>query len=166
MNIRKRAETFSRYVGLELKGRIISQQFTAKGVAEGIGRQPAAFNRWLNGKVEMPLTVFCEACEYIDVDPTRVVEDAYSRLAVEYGERDGELYVTGRDDLVAGGDTVIGVPDATDAPSTGGNLTHLRRRNVVTPGDTIDYVETPDLDSLDYAASRGVRKADEVPWAE
>ncbi|MDR2294728.1 MAG: hypothetical protein LBE05_05940 [Microbacterium sp.] len=41
-----------------------------------------------------------------------------------------------------------------------------REANVVTPADTIDYVETPDLENLDYAASRGTRKADEEPWAE
>lgn len=88
MNIRNRAHLFSVYVGLELKGRITSRGFTAKQVAEGIGRQPAAFNRWLNGKVEIPLTVFCEACELIDIEPSKIVEDAYSRVAFEQGERD------------------------------------------------------------------------------
>lgn len=113
MNIRQRAETFSRYVGLELKGKIVSQQYTAKSVAEAIGRQPAAFNRWLNGKVEMPMTVLCEACEYIDVEPAKVVEDAYARLAVEFGERDGRLYVgDDMDQLIPGGDVVVGRPDA------------------------------------------------------
>lgn len=112
MNIRQRAEVFSRYVGLELKGKIVSQQYTAKAVAEGIGRQPAAFNRWLNGKVELPMSVFCEACEFIDVEPSRLVEDAYSRLAVEFGERDGRLYP--EDDsagMMLGGENVIGRPD-------------------------------------------------------
>jgi transcriptional regulator with XRE-family HTH domain len=117
MNIRQRAETFSRYVGLELKGKITSQEFTAKAVAEGIGRQPAAFNRWLNGKVELPMTVLCEVCEYIDIEPAKVVEDAYARLAVEFGERDGRIY-TGSDfdELVDGGENVIGKPDVP-APS-------------------------------------------------
>lgn len=100
MNIRERAETFSRYVGLELKGKIVSQQFTAKQVAEGIGRQPAAFNRWLNGKVEMPLTVFCEACEFINLDPAPIIDDAYSRMAVEYGERDGHIYTDDDENFV------------------------------------------------------------------
>jgi len=112
MNIRQRAETFSLFVGLELKGKITSQRFTAKAVAEGIGRQPAAFNRWLNGKVEMPMTVLCEACEYIDVEPSKIVEDAYARLAVEYGERDGRLYPEVEwGDLTPGGERVIGEPD-------------------------------------------------------
>ena len=92
MNNRERAETFARYVGLELKGRIVTRGFTAKGVAEGIGRGSANFNRWLNGKVELPLTVLAEACEYIDIDPNPVVEDAYSRMCVELGERDGTTY--------------------------------------------------------------------------
>lgn len=52
-----------------------------------------------------------------------------------------------------------------DAPEPT-NVTPFRRTSVVTPADTIDYVETPDLDNLDYAASRGTRKADEEPWAE
>lgn len=113
MDIRTRAETFSRYVGLELKGKITTQGFTAKSVAEAIGRQPAAFNRWLNGKVEMPMTVFCEACEYIDVEPSKLVEDAYARLSVEHGERDGRVYLhPDFDILVKRGDGVIGKPDA------------------------------------------------------
>lgn len=112
MDIRKRAEIFSRYVGLELKGKITTQGYSAKAVAEGIGRQPAAFNRWLNGKVEIPLSVFCEACEYIDVEPQKLIEDAYSRLAVEHGERTG--YVYPHEDfaiLIKKQESVIGKPD-------------------------------------------------------
>lgn len=44
------------------------------------------------------------------------------------------------------------------------NVTPLR--NVPTSRDTIDHVDTPDLEHLDYAASRGTRKADEAPYAE
>lgn len=116
MDIRRRAELFSRYVGLELKGKITSQEYTAKAVAEGIGRQPAAFNRWLNGKVEMPMTVLCEACEYIDVEPSKIVDDAYSRVAVEQGERDGRIYPD--EDfapMADGGERVIGSPDVSGA---------------------------------------------------
>lgn len=92
MNKRERSETFSRYVGLALKGRIITQGRTAKAVAEEMRRSPAAFNRWLNGKVELPLSVFAEACEAIDVEPQSIIEDAYSRLCLEYGERDGTMH--------------------------------------------------------------------------
>lgn len=166
MNIRERAETFSRYVGLELKGKIVSQQFTAKSVAEAIGRQPAAFNRWLNGKVEMPLTVLCEACEFIDVEPSKIVEDAYSRLAVEFGERDGRIYTDEEfSSLVPGGESVVGTPDAAPTGPVA-PVTKFRPRNVPTPMDTIDHVEAPDFEALDYAAKRGTRKADAAPWAE
>lgn len=41
-----------------------------------------------------------------------------------------------------------------------------RERNVVTPEDTLDYVDAPDLDALPHAAKRGIRKADQEPWAE
>ena len=112
MNIRQRAETFSTYVGLELKGRITTQGFTAKHVATAIGRQPAAFNRWLNGKVELPMSVLCEACEFINIEPSRVIDDAYSRLAVEFGERDGRFYPAEEfAKAVPGGDDVTGTPD-------------------------------------------------------
>ncbi len=40
------------------------------------------------------------------------------------------------------------------------------RFNVPTTRDTIDHVDTPDLDELDFAAKRGTRKADAAPWAE
>ena len=92
MNTKERAESFARYVGLELKGKIVSQGFTALKVAETIGRSPAAFNRWLNGKSEIPLTVLCEACEVIDIEPRSIIESAYDRMAVALGERSGETY--------------------------------------------------------------------------
>ncbi|MBG6083282.1 helix-turn-helix domain-containing protein [Zhihengliuella flava] len=92
MNTRERSEAFTRYVGLELKGRITAHGFTAKTVAESMGRSVAAFNRWLNGKVEIPLSVVCEACELIDIDPREIVERAYDRMAMTLGERDGRTY--------------------------------------------------------------------------
>ncbi|WP_158609491.1 helix-turn-helix domain-containing protein [Cellulomonas triticagri] len=83
MSSRERAEVFTRLVGLELKGRIVSRGFTAQQVARAGGRSPAAFSRWLNGKVEIPLAVLCESCEIIGVDPKDVVEAAYGRLGAE-----------------------------------------------------------------------------------
>lgn len=103
MNNRDRAETFARYLGLELKGKIIRQGHTAKSVADHMGRSPAAFNRWLNGKVELPLSVFVEACEVIDLDPQGLVEDAYSRLCVDFGERDGFQYEQEDSNVIVGG---------------------------------------------------------------
>lgn len=92
MNTRKRAEEFTRMVGLELKGAITARGFNATQVAKATSRSPAAFNRWLNGKVEIPLTVLCESCEHIDVDPHFIVETAYSRMAGLLGERhDGAI---------------------------------------------------------------------------
>ncbi|MFC7942665.1 helix-turn-helix domain-containing protein [Microbacterium oxydans] len=41
-----------------------------------------------------------------------------------------------------------------------------RKANVPTAKDTIDHVDAPDLEALDYAAKRGTRKADAEPWAE
>lgn len=90
VNIREQADLFAHYVGLELKGRIVSQGFTAKSVAEAIGRSPAAFNRWLNGKNEIPLAVIFEACAAIDSEPQLIVAGAYSRISRALGEATGE----------------------------------------------------------------------------
>lgn len=92
MSNRDRADLFAQYVGLELKGRIISQGFRATAVANAIGRSPSAFNRWLNGKVEIPLAVLCQACEVIDVEPRVLVGYAYDRMVVVLGERSGRTY--------------------------------------------------------------------------
>lgn len=92
MDTRERAEAFAKYIGLELKGRIISQGFTAVRVAEASGRSPAAFNRWLNGKAEIPLVALCEACEIIGVEPKFIVETAYDRMVFALGETSGETY--------------------------------------------------------------------------
>lgn len=89
---RDRAGRFVAYVGLELKGRIISQGHNATEVATRMGRSPAAFNRWLNGRVDIPLAVLCEACEVIGVEPVAVVQAAYDRMTVELGELDGTTY--------------------------------------------------------------------------
>lgn len=94
----KRADEFARFVALELKGRIISQGFTAKAVAEGIGRPAATLNRWLNNKLPLPLTVLCEISELIGVEPADVVRLAYDRLAVRYGEVNGYQYESSGDE--------------------------------------------------------------------
>ncbi len=88
----KRAEEFSKYVALELKGRIIAQGFTAKAVASGINRPAATLNRWLNNKLPLPLAVLCEAAEYIGVSPSDIVSLAYDRLSVRHGELSGVSY--------------------------------------------------------------------------
>jgi transcriptional regulator with XRE-family HTH domain len=95
VSTRERADTFVQYVGLELKGRIISRGFTAQRVAETMGRSPAAFNRWLNGRSDIPLAVLCEACEIIGVEPRSIVEYAYDRMVGELGEVDGSRYDDG-----------------------------------------------------------------------
>ena len=92
MDIQARAAKFARYVGLELKGRIVSQGFTANDVADATAHSRAAFNRWLNGKVEVPMRVLCEVCEVIDWEPSAIVENAYARMAITLGERGGDTY--------------------------------------------------------------------------
>lgn len=92
MSTRERADAFVRFVGLELKGRITANGFTAAQVAQRMGRSPAAFNRWLNNKQDIPMAVLCEACEIIDSDPMPIIEEAYSRMAILLGERDGHEY--------------------------------------------------------------------------
>lgn len=86
MNKRERADTFVRFVGLELKGAITARGFHASKVAKQMGRSVAAFSNWLNGNTQIPMSVLCEACEVIGVDPTFIVDTAYNRLAVAYGE--------------------------------------------------------------------------------
>lgn len=86
MNTRERADMFVRFVGLELKGAITARGFHASKIAKQMGRSPAAFSNWLNGNTQIPMSVLCEACEIIGVEPTFIVDTAYSRLAVGYGE--------------------------------------------------------------------------------
>lgn len=86
MDIRARAVIFAQYVGLRLKGEIATRGFTANQVAKAIDRSPSAFNRWINGKAELPLAVLGAACEHIGVEPGKIVQEAYDRLADEYGE--------------------------------------------------------------------------------
>lgn len=93
-NTRERGELFGRYVGLELKGAIVSRSLTAKAVAERIGRADANLNRWLNGKTEIPIAVVREVCEVLDLEPRTIVEHAYDRMIEELGERDAPANVT------------------------------------------------------------------------
>lgn len=92
MSTRHRAERFAQYVGLELKGAIVARGFTAKQVAESTGRSPAAFNRWINGKAELPIVALSESCEFIGIEPSAIVENAYARMIMEFGELDGTQY--------------------------------------------------------------------------
>ncbi|WP_313278950.1 helix-turn-helix domain-containing protein [Timonella senegalensis] len=92
MSTRHRAERFAQYVGLELKGTIIARGFTAKQVSELTGRSPAAFNRWINGKAELPIVALSESCEVIGIEPNVIVENAYARMIMDFGELDGTQY--------------------------------------------------------------------------
>lgn len=92
MSTRQRAERFAQYVGLELKGAIIARGFTAKQVAEATNRSPAAFNRWINGKAELPMVALSESCEIIGMEPDAIVENAYARMVMDFGEIDGLRY--------------------------------------------------------------------------
>ena len=85
MNKRERADEFVRFVGLELKGAITARGHHASKVAKEMGRSVTAFSNWLNGKTPIPMSVLCEACEVIGVNPTYIVDTAYNRLAVAYG---------------------------------------------------------------------------------
>lgn len=100
MDNRDRALLFTTYVGMELKGKITTRGFTAKTVAERTRRSASALNRWLNGRVELPLTVLCETCEIIGLEPAHIVDAAYNRLIVEYGgaSRTTDLDVGGSPD--------------------------------------------------------------------
>lgn len=123
MDKRRRAELFTRYVGLELKGKIISRGFTAAQVAVDNHRSIAAFNRWLNGKVQIPLAVLCEACETIGVEPRDIVQTAYDRVVVECGEITGETYddLTRAESAAHGGEASV-VPFPMEMPTAPGTV--------------------------------------------
>lgn len=85
MNMQQRAETFTTYVGLALKGAIVERGMSATHVATTMKRSPAAFSRWLNGHVAIPLAVLYEASEIVGVDPAQLVENAHRRLTATLG---------------------------------------------------------------------------------
>ena len=138
MNNRERSEIFARYVGLQLKGTIVARAATAKQVAAGIGRADANLNRWLNGKTEIPVSVLCEVCEFLGVDPSTVVQHAYDRMVFENGEP-GE--------------------------SQEQNVIH-HNFGVGTPVQDEPDMKQPPQGVLPTAARKGRRKADEAPYAE
>ncbi len=105
MNSRNAAGLFTRYVGLELKGTITARGFTAKHVAEETGHTPASMNRWLNGKVDLPLGVLFEACDVIKVEPFVLIVAATERVR---SETSSPLRVVEPD--------VVGPPDTETQP--------------------------------------------------
>jgi len=82
----RRAEVFSRYVGLETKGVIAAQGWSAANVARQTAHSAAALNGWLNGKRPMAPNILCEICETIGADPQAVVGRAYERMINECGD--------------------------------------------------------------------------------
>lgn len=99
MDIRERGSIFTRYIGLELKGAITARGFNAQQVASASDHSPAAFNRWLNGKAALPLSVLAEACEIIGIEPRDIVEVAYARLLKDHGPQSATApanVITGR----------------------------------------------------------------------
>ncbi|PDQ36028.1 MAG: hypothetical protein B5766_02485 [Candidatus Lumbricidophila eiseniae] len=86
MDTQMRARAFANFIGLELKGRITTRGYTALAVAIRLGHSPAAFNRWLNGKTEIPLSVYYSVCEVIGVDTIDVADKAARRVIEEHGK--------------------------------------------------------------------------------
>ena len=86
-----RGERFTQLLGAELKGALVSRGFTAAEVGDALGHSRAAFTNWLNGKAQLPTTVFANACEFVGVEPDRLVERAYERLVGQLGEYAGPL---------------------------------------------------------------------------
>ncbi|MCT2042647.1 helix-turn-helix domain-containing protein [Pseudoclavibacter alba] len=149
MDIRKRGSTFAKYVGLQLKGEIITRGKTANEVAKATRHSPAAFNRWLNGKTELPLAVLCEVADYIGVDPQVIVDTAYNRLCVEFGERDGKTY------------SLEAQQDARQESKDLENLTEAANEPVAPPAPPISLDEHRNvLDVSDIAD-----KLDNLPFA-
>lgn len=81
----------------------------------------------------------------------------------EFSDRELAAEIVRRIDAGEAGKTLT---EPIDASPLELNAHRERKANVPTAKDTIDHVETPDLDVLDYAAKRGTRKADAAPWAE
>lgn len=154
MNNFKRGEEFSKFVALELKGRIIAQGFTAKAVAAGIGKPAATLNRWLNNKLPLPISILCEVAEFIGVFPADIVSLAYDRLAVRYGEMNGTLHEPEDADYVDIEITRLAEADA-DAPS---------RSNVIVGGfgKNVD-VEIPENVEEEWAGQYAADPAGDDP---
>lgn len=83
MNLFERGKRFAFFVGQELKGQIKARGFTAGEVARNTKHSESGYARWLNGKVEIPVSVVYETCDYIGIEPRLVIELAYIRLARE-----------------------------------------------------------------------------------
>lgn len=155
MDIFKKAEAFATYVGLELKGAIVARGRTAKELAEITKHSPAAFNRWLNGKTPIPVTVLCEVCEVLEIDPQKIVGWAYDRVAIAYGEP-GTVVVDEEEARLA----------AEQVP--GALLEERRRRKEALEVIADDSSEAPDLSDLDVilAASDKDIDTEVAAWEE
>lgn len=154
MDIFEKAEIFATYVGLELKGAITARGRTAKEIAEFTRHSPAAFNRWLNGKTPIPVTVLCEVCEVLEIDPQKIVGWAYDRIAVAYGEP-GTIAVDAEEVLTA-------------AEQEPGAILEERRRRREAFEVISDAPDAPDLSDLPdiLAASTAAVDSEVAAWEE
>lgn len=79
----QRGERFSELLSKELKGSITASDYSVKEVCEAIGLHPATFSNYASGKRMLPSDVFANACDFISVDPAKLVDRAYDRLEDE-----------------------------------------------------------------------------------
>lgn len=135
----------------------------AKDIADTVGIDKSNVTRWKQGSRPAVEFVLKFARRY----GRPVVEALANAEYITDGEANLREVKIGVDDLsdVELAAELLRRAEARDTDSAG-RRGHLRVVDVVSPEDTVDVVETPDLDSLPHAAKRGTRKADAEPWAE
>lgn len=147
-----------------------------KDVAEKAGISASTLSRWLSGKqFPSPQQVITLARSYRESPLDALVAAGYL-AASELGAYGTPRSLSLRDfsDLEIAREILrrIEEGEASDAltepmDSEVANVTPLHGGSTVpTAVDTIDHVDAPNFEELDYAAKRGTRKADAEPWAE
>lgn len=74
--LKKRAESFSRFVSEEVRGAIAAKGFTQRRVATKLRRQPKNLSQWLSGERQIPMDVAYQICDIINMDIQTIVARA------------------------------------------------------------------------------------------
>lgn len=99
MDIERYEQELTLALGRELKGAIAARGFTVVDVASRLGVERSTLSRYLNGKRQIPATLFVMAARMIGIEPGVLTTRARSRvdllfptidLTIEGVHRDGE----------------------------------------------------------------------------
>lgn len=76
IHMSKYSERFAAALAAELRAQKARRRVSDDDIAEATGTHRVSVSRYLSGARAIPLTVFADMCDYLQIAPTEVIDEA------------------------------------------------------------------------------------------